>query len=317
MGWDSPALAVLMMLLLGNERKRIMMQHSEERFRSLIEATVQIVWTTPPGGEFLSEPSEWSRFTGQTSDELQGMGWLNAVHPEDRSLTRERWAEAIAGRMRFEVEHRLRRHDGQYRHMSVRAVPVLESDGSIREWVGVHDDITARKRAEEELSQAKEAAEAANRTKSQFLANMSHELRTPLNAVILYSELLQEEAEEAHVERFIPELEKIRNAGKQLLALVNDVLDLSKIEAGRMDLYIETFHIADMIKDVVATIEPLVQKKANRLNLRSPVRRGRWTAMSPKPVRSYSICSRTPLSSLIMGPFHWMSHGNGKEIGSG
>ena len=80
--------------------------------------------------------------------------------------------------------------------------------------------------------------------KSQFLANMSHELRTPLNAVIMYSELLQEEAEDRGVESFIPDLEKIRAAGKHLLALVNGVLDLSKIEAGKMELYLETFDVA-------------------------------------------------------------------------
>jgi signal transduction histidine kinase/CheY-like chemotaxis protein/HAMP domain-containing protein len=109
--------------------------------------------------------------------------------------------------------------------------------------------------------------EVADRHKSEFLANMSHELRTPLNAIIGYSEMLEEEAEDLKQETFIPDLQKIHGAGKHLMSLINNILDLSKIEAGKMDLYLESFAIAPMIQEVVATVKPLIEKNANTLQV--------------------------------------------------
>jgi signal transduction histidine kinase/CheY-like chemotaxis protein len=127
--------------------------------------------------------------------------------------------------------------------------------------------ITAHLRAEEELLKAR-VAEAANHSKSQFLANMSHELRTPLNAIIGYSEMLADEADDQGLDSSVPELQKIHSAGKHLLSLIDSILDLSKIEAGRMELFLETFDVGPMVDDVVATIKPLAEKNRNALDLR-------------------------------------------------
>jgi signal transduction histidine kinase/DNA-binding response OmpR family regulator len=129
------------------------------------------------------------------------------------------------------------------------------------------EDVTERRRAEEEVAKAKEASEAANRTKSLFLANMSHELRTPLNAIVGYSEMLQEEAAEQKLDSFVADLEKINASGRHLLALINDILDLSKIEAGKMELYLENFDLNTLIDEVAATIQPMVTKNANKLHI--------------------------------------------------
>ena len=128
-------------------------------------------------------------------------------------------------------------------------------------------EIAERKRAEIALQEALHKAEAASRAKSTFLANMSHELRTPLNAIIGYSEMLQEEALELGLEDIIPDTQKIHNAGKHLLTLINDILDLSKIEAGRMELYLENFDLGNLIEEVVATLHPLVEKNNNQLQV--------------------------------------------------
>ena len=128
--------------------------------------------------------------------------------------------------------------------------------------------------AVKEASDAKDTAESANRTKSAFLANMSHELRTPMNAIIGYSEMLMEEATDLGQGAFISDLQKIHSSGKNLLSLINDILDLSKIESGKMTVFCETIDLITMIRDVADGVQPLVQKNRNRLEIEIQPRLG-------------------------------------------
>ncbi|HSE42940.1 MAG TPA: ATP-binding protein [Acidobacteriota bacterium] len=144
----------------------------------------------------------------------------------------------------------------------------IEEDARTREQelISLVDDRTKNLQIEKEKAEnAMAVAEEANKFKSQFLANMSHELRTPLNAIIGYSEMLQEESEELGVPDLKGDLQKIQAAGKHLLTLINDILDLSKIEAGKMELFLETFNLPGLLDEVVTTVSPLMKKNGNTI----------------------------------------------------
>jgi signal transduction histidine kinase len=131
-----------------------------------------------------------------------------------------------------------------------------------------------RERSDEQLRQAREIAEAADQAKSAFLASMSHELRTPLNAILGYSEMLREEVEDAGLGQLIPDLQRIHGAGAHLLGLINDILDLSKIEAGKMELYLEDIDITALVREVAGVARPLIVRNHNVLEIDCPAHVG-------------------------------------------
>jgi PAS domain S-box-containing protein len=262
------------MLANALERKRVdlALQHAETKYRSIFENAVEGICQTTPDGRYLSANPALARIYGYEScsqmlAELTDINCQLYVNPNRRT-------EFVAAmRDKSEVsrfESQVYRRDRSIIWISENSRSITDSSGSILYYEGTVEDITERKQAESAMHRALEAAESANRAKSTFLANMSHELRTPLNAIIGYSEMLKEEAQESEEIELAGDLEKIRSAGKHLLSLIDDILDISKIEAGRMELYLETFDIPSLIDSAAATALPLVEKNGNTIEIRCP-----------------------------------------------
>jgi PAS domain S-box-containing protein len=245
---------------------------SEERLRLMIESVRDYaIFSIDLQGRVSSWNGGAERIFGYAESEILGRGADVLTTPEDRaaSLTARELAR-VETDGRADDERWYLREDGSRFFASILVTPVRDEEGTLLGYTKVARDITESKRAEAELLAAKEAAEVASRAKSAFLTNMSHELRTPLNAIIGYSEMLEEDAREQGLGEFVPDLARIHTSGKHLLGLINDLLDLSKIEAGRMDLYLETFELADLIRNTLATIEPLAERRRNALHAQIP-----------------------------------------------
>jgi PAS domain S-box-containing protein len=260
--------------ITARRRMEDRLRRSEARLRLIIDSVPQLAWMTDDQGEIQWYNRRWFDYTGSTMEEMRGSGWQKAHHPDYLEAATQRFRAAIAAGEPWEDTFPLRGADGQYRWFLSRALPLRDApddefpDGKLIGWFGTNTDITEIRQAEESLALAKDAAEDANKAKSQFIANMSHELRTPLSAVIGYSEMLEEEAQDLEDgENFREDLAKIKSNARHLLSLINDVLDLSKIEAGKMEVQPEDFDTAGLLREVADTVEALVAKKHNALVL--------------------------------------------------
>src|SRR6187551_2543806 len=209
---------------------------------SLIKFAPDPVFVSDLAGKILQANDAVSELLGFRADEVIEQSLSRFISPEETREFTAALREVVENGVTRDARLNPRSASGEIIPTTLNASALRDQEGRVIGAIGILRDMR-------ELDKAREAAEIANRAKSQFLANMSHELRTPLNAIILYGELLQEEAEDLGVEKFIPDLQKICNAGTHLLSLINDVLDLAKIESGKLDLLLETFDVPEMIRD--------------------------------------------------------------------
>lgn len=241
-----------------------------DRFRTLADNIPQLAWMADAKGQIYWYNQQWYNFTGLTAADMDGDGWRHVHSPDMVEGVTQRFFEAILAGTGWEDTFPLRGKDGEYRWFLSLAQPIKNNKGEVVRWFGTNTDITDQRMQGQELEAARDVAEEANRAKSQFLANMSHELRTPLSAVIGYSEMLEDEAEETGQQHLLEDLSKIKSNARHLLSLINDVLDISKIEANKMEVYSETFDVAEMLRDVAATVGSLMEKKHNRFAVELP-----------------------------------------------
>jgi hypothetical protein len=235
------------------------LEHSEERFRTFVESIPQLAWQATPGGWIYFYNQRWYDYTAMTPEDAEGWGWITVHDPDDLPRVLARFRHALETGQPWEDEFRLRRGDGTLRWHLSQALPLRDRSGRIVQWFGTNTDIHDRKLALEERSQllareqeARKQAEAASRAKDEFLAIVSHELRTPLNAILGWAQLLrngslpQEKEAQAH--------ERIESSARLQARLIEDLLDVSRIIGGKLEIEREKVDLARVIRAAVESL---------------------------------------------------------------
>ncbi len=212
------------------------MRVNDERLRSLISASAQIVWFTAADGMVRGGAPSWEEFTGQSAAMVQGLGWLDAVHPEDRERVREAWLSAVGRCAPFDAEYRVRRADGEDRILHSRGVPVLGAEGQVREWVRVSTDITPTRRVEQRLARQEEELAQSRRLDAigRLAGGVAHDFNNMLTAILVPAELALESLPPDSPVR--SDLEEIRDAGDRATELTRQLLAFSRQQVFQVDV---------------------------------------------------------------------------------
>jgi PAS domain S-box-containing protein len=236
------------------------LRKSEERYQTLANISPVGIFRTDANGSTTYVNPTWCQLSGFSADDALGVGWLKAVHPDDIKSLADNWQAATHLHTPSLADYRFVHPDGSIVWVMGQAVPEMNSANQIIGYVGTITDITERKRVED-LKLAVKKAESADRLKSAFLATMSHELRTPLNSIIGFTGILLQKLVGPLSAEQEKQLKMVQGSARHLLELINDVLDISKIEADQMTVSIEEFDIGVAIQKSVEKIMPLAEKK--------------------------------------------------------
>jgi PAS domain S-box-containing protein len=251
------------------KRAEAALRRSEERWRTMAEALPNLLWTDLPNGQCDWLSSQWGKYTGIPENELLGLNWVEKVlHPDDRDRTVAAWQAACADLADYDVEYRIRRHDGEYHWFKTRGVPIRDEAGKIVYWFGTCTDIQDIKQAEQQLAEVHEVLREADRRKDEFLATLAHELRNPLAPIRNGLQVLRLAGNDRIA------MEQARTMMERQLAhmvhLVDDLLDLSRISRGKITLRKERMELAKVVQQAVETSRPAIEQAGHELTVALP-----------------------------------------------
>ena len=264
------------------------LEESHERFQGAIEAVLGILWTNNAIGEMEGEQPGWASLTGQTQAEYQGYGWASAVHPDDAQPTVDAWQAALARRDTFVFEHRVRLHSGDWGIFSIRAIPLLNADGLVREWVGVHTDITAERRAEEQirqnertfaetlktqvaertnelataneiLAEKNRALDVKNRELEAFTYVSSHDLQEPLRKIQTLTSRILEKEHQNLTNSGKDSFRRMQKAAERMQRLIQDLLAFSRLNTAQHTL--ETVDLGPLVEEMIGELSDTIAEK--------------------------------------------------------
>jgi len=254
------------------EQQLQILQETKDRLTFAVEGAGDGIWDWDALSNKTQFSRLWLEMLGYKENELPYHldSWVNLLHPDEKEDALQEIKDYVEGHISiYSNEHRLRCKDGSYKWILCRGTAVeRDNDGKVQRMIGIHTDINQHKHTEQHLIELRKEADAANLAKSQFLSNMSHELRTPMNAIIGFNQLFELDISNPLSQIQLENVHEISKAGDHLLNLINDILDLSKIESGHIDLSMETVTLSEVIYDSLQLIYPLAVKRGIDISLK-------------------------------------------------
>jgi len=245
------------------------LQESELRFRVLAESSPVGIFTTDAKGSTTYVNQRWCEISKLSFDKAMGTGWLKTIHPDDRDNLIHNWEQTTLTGTNSKAEYRFIHPNGSVAWVIGQAVPQKNEKGCVTGYIGTITDITERKEMEVNLTLSKEKAEESDRLKSAFLANMSHEIRTPMNGILGFAELMKEPGLTGEQQQDYIEI--IEKSGARMLNIINDIVDISKIESGQMKVSISETNVTQQMEFICKFFENEVDQKGLRLALVKPL----------------------------------------------